>query len=126
MTEKNIWISYSPNDEYILSALDDAQSSSISSLTNSNKLENPTSSAMGKRTSRNTIKGYLEDAYLFQSAKRWNVKGRKYFDTLQEYYTMDFGQKNACLTFSQQEHSHLMEYMIYNELIRRGILLMLV
>lgn len=84
---------------------------------------------MGKRTSYNTIKGYLdylEDAYLFQNAKRWNVKGRKYFDTLQEYYAMDFGQKNACLTFSQQEHSHLMEYMIYNELIRRGILLMLV
>ena len=78
---------------------------------------------MGKRTSYNTIKGYLdyvEDVYLFQSAKRGNVKGRKYFDTLQEYYAMDLGLKNACLTFRQQEHSHLMEYMIYNELIRRG------
>ena len=86
MTEKNIWISYIPNDEHILSALDDAQSSSISSQTNPNKLENPTSSVMRKRTSHNTIKGYLdylEDAYFFQSAKRWNVKGRKYFDTLQ-------------------------------------------
>ena len=123
MTEKNIWISYIPNDEHILSALDDVQSSSISSLTNPNKLENPTSSVMGKRTSYNTIKGYLdyvEDVYLFQSAKRGNVKGRKYFDTFQEYYAMDLGLKNACLTFRQQEHSHLMEYMIYNELIRRG------
>ena len=123
MTEKNIWISCIPNDEHILSALDDAQSSSISSLTNPNKLENPTSSVVGKRTSYNTIKGYLdyvEDAYLFQSAKRGNVKGRKYFDTLQEYYAMDLGLKNACLTFRQQERSHLMEYMIYNELIRRG------
>ena len=78
---------------------------------------------MGKRTSHNTIKGYLdylEDAYLFQSAKRWNVKGRKYFDTLQEYYAMDFGLKNARLTFRQQERLHLMVNMIYNELIRRG------
>ena len=48
------------------------------------------------------------------------MKGRKYFDTLQEYYAMDLGLKNACLTFRQQERSHLMEYMIYNELIRRG------
>ena len=123
MTEKNIWISYIPNDEHILSALDDAQSSSISSLTNPNKLENPTSSVVEKRTSHNTIKGYLdyvEDVYLFQSAKRGNVKGRKYFDTLQEYYAMDLGLKNACLTFRQQERSLLMEYMIYNELIRRG------
>lgn len=78
---------------------------------------------MGKRTSHNTIKGYLdylEDAYLFQSAKIWNVKGRKYFDTMQEYYAMDLGLKKARLTFRQQERSHLMEYMIYNELIRRG------
>ena len=84
--------------------MDDAQSSSISSLTNPNKLENPTSSVVEKRTSHNTIKGYLdylEDAYLFQSAKRGNVKGRKYFDTLQEYYAMDLGLKNACLTFRQ-------------------------
>ena len=118
MTEKNIWISCIPNDEHILSALKVAQSSSISSLTNPNKLENPTSAAMGKRTSHNTIKGYLEDAYLFQSAKRWKVKGRKYFETLQEYYAMDLGLKNARLTFRQQERSHLMENMIYNELIR--------
>ena len=76
---------------------------------------------MGKRTSRNTIKGYLdyvEDAYLFQSAKRWKVKGRKYFETLQEHYAMDLGLNNARLTFRQQERSHLMENMIYNELIR--------
>ena len=123
MTEKNIWISYIPSYKHILSALDDAQSSSISSLTTPNKLENPTSSVMGKRTFHNTIKGYLdyvEDVYLFQSAKRWNVKGRKYLDTLQEYYAMDFGLKNSRLNFRQQERSLLMENMIYNELIRRG------
>ena len=54
--KKNIWISYIPNDEHILSALDDAQSSSISSLTNPNKLENPTSSVMGKERSATQLK----------------------------------------------------------------------
>lgn len=48
------------------------------------------------------------------------MKGRKYFDTLQKYYAMDLGLRNARLNFRQQERSHLMENMIYNELIRRG------
>ena len=64
--------------------------------------------------------GYLEDAYLFESARRWNVKGRKYFDTIQKYYSTDVGLRNARLNFRQQERSHLMENIIYNELIRRG------
>lgn len=63
---------------------------------------------------------YVEDSYLFQSAKRWNVKGRKYFDTIQKYYAMDLGLRNARLYFRQQERSHLIENLIYNELIRRG------
>ena len=62
----------------------------------------------------------MEDAFLFQSAKRWDVKGRKYFDTIQKYYAMDLGLRNARLNFRQQERSHLMENMIYNDLIRRG------
>ena len=48
------------------------------------------------------------------------MKGRKYFETLQEYYAMDLGLKKARLTFRQQERSHLMENMIYNKLISRG------
>jgi hypothetical protein len=78
---------------------------------------------MGVRTSRSTIKNYLdfvEDAFLFHSARRWDVKGRKYFDTTQKYYAMDLGLRNARLNFRQQERSHLMENMLYNELIRRG------
>lgn len=62
----------------------------------------------------------MEDAFLFQSAKRWDVKGRKYFDKIQKYYAMDLGLRNARLNFRQQERSHLMENMIYNDLIRRG------
>ncbi|MCM1372089.1 MAG: ATP-binding protein [Bacteroides sp.] len=120
---KDIVERYSLKDDNILSALVDALSSSVGSLTNPSKLANTAGSVMGKSPSRNTIKNYLdyvEDAYLFQSARRWNVKGRKYFDKIQKYYAMDLGLRNAWLNFRQQERSHLMENMIYNELIRRG------
>ena len=78
---------------------------------------------MSRQPSYNTIKNYLdylEDAFLFHSAKRWDVKGRKYFDTIQKYYAMDLGLRNARLNFRQQERSHLMENLIYNDLIRQG------
>ncbi len=120
---KDIVERYNLKDDTILSALVDALSSSVGSLTNPNKLANTASSIMGKSTSHSTIKNYLdylEDAFLFQSAKRWNVKGRKYFDRIQKYYAVDLGLRNARLNFRQQERSHLMENMIYNDLIRRG------
>lgn len=120
---KDIVERYKLRDDNMLSALVDVLSSSIGSLTNPNKLANTAGSLMGKSPSHNTIKNYLdyvEDAFLFQSAKRWDVKGRKYFDTIQKYYAMDLGLRNARLNFRQQERSHLMENMIYNDLIRRG------
>lgn len=120
---KDIVERYKLKDDTVLSALVDALSSSVGSLTNPNKLSNTAGSVMGKSTSHNTIKNYLdylEDSYLFQVAKRWNIKGRKYFDTIQKYYAMDLGLRNARLNFRQQERSHLMENMIYNELVRRG------
>lgn len=120
---KDIVERYKLKDDSILSPLVDALCSAVGSLTNSNKLANTAGSVIGKAPSHNTIKKYLEyveDAYLFQSAKRWNVKGRKYFDTIQKYYAMDIGLRNARLNFRQQERSHLMENMIYNELVRRG------
>ena len=120
---KDIVERYKLKDDSILGVLVDVLSSSIGSLTNPNKLANTAGSLMGKSISYNTVKNYLdylEDAYLFQSAKRWNVKGRKYFDNIQKYYAMDLGLRNARLNFRQQERSHLMENMIYNDLIRRG------
>lgn len=120
---KDIVERYKLKDDSILSPLVDALCSSVGSLTNSNRLANTAGSALGKAPSHNTIKNYLEyleDAYLFQCAKRWNVKGRKYFDTIQKYYAMDLGLRNARLNFRQMERSHLMENMIYNELVRRG------
>lgn len=120
---KDIVERYHLKDDNILSALVDALASSVGSLTNPNKLANTANSLMGKTVSYNTIKSYLdylEDAYLFHSARRWNVKGRKYFDKIQKYYAMDLGLRNARLNFRQQERSHLMENMIYNDLLRRG------
>ena len=120
---KDIVERYHLKDENLLNAVIDSLSSSIGSLTNPNKLSNTAGSLLGNKPSYNTIKTYLdymEDAFLFQSAKRWDVKGRKYFDSIQKYYAMDLGLRNARLNFRQQERSHLMENMIYNELIRRG------
>lgn len=120
---KDIVERYKLKDDSILSPLVDALSSAIGSLTNSTRLANTAGSTIGKNPSHNTIKNYLEyleDAYLFQCAKRWDVKGRKYFDTIQKYYAMDLGLRNARLNFRQMERSHLMENMIFNELVRRG------
>lgn len=120
---KDIVERYKLKDDSILSPLVDALSSAIGSLTNPTRLANTAGSTIGKNPSHNTIKNYLEyleDAYLFQCAKRWDVKGRKYFDTIQKYYAMDLGLRNARLNFRQMERSHLMENMIYNELVRRG------
>lgn len=120
---KDIVERYKLKDDSILSPLVDALCSAVGSLTNPSRLSNTAATALGKTPSHNTIKNYLEyleDAYLFQCAKRWDVKGRKYFDTIQKYYAMDLGLRNARLNFRQQERSHLMENMIYNELVRRG------
>lgn len=57
---------------------------------------------------------------MITSAKRWDVKGKRYFSTILKYYAMDLGLRNARLNWRQQERSHLMENMLYNDLIRRG------
>jgi len=111
-------------DDELLGALVDSLSSSVGSLTNPHKLANTAATMLDKKASDNTIKKYLdflEDAYLFSSSKRWNVKGRKYFDTIQKYYAVDLGLRNTRLNWRQQEHTHLMENMLYNELLLRGL-----
>lgn len=120
---KDIVERYKLKDDVVLSALVDALSSSVGSLTNPHKLACTAASLLAKSTSDHTIKmylDYLEDAFLFSSAKRYNVKGRKYFNTIQKYYAVDLGLRNAKLNFRQQERSHLMENMVYNELVHRG------
>ncbi len=120
---KDIVERYNLKEDALLDVLVDTLSSSIGSLTNPSKLANTATSLMSQTFSQNTVKRYLdyiEDAFLFQSARRWNVKGRKYFNQIQKYYAMDLGLRNARLNFLQLKRSHLMENLIYNDLIRRG------
>ena len=120
---KDIVERYRLKDDALLSALVDAVASSVGSLTNPHKLACTAASLLDKTASDHTIKNYLdylEDAFLFNSAKRYNVKGRKYFNTIQKYYAVDLGLRNAKLNYRQQGRSHLMENMIYNDLIHRG------
>lgn len=125
---KNVYVKdiierYRLHNDEILNALVDSLCSSVGSLTNPTRLANTAGSLMKRQTSPITITkylDYLEDSFLFQGARRWNVKGKKYFDTIQKYYATDIGLRNSRLNFRQQERSHLLENMIYNELVMRG------
>ncbi len=63
---------------------------------------------------------YLEDAFILEKSLRYNIKGKKYINSLMKYYFSDLGLRNALLDFRQQEESHVMENIIYNELRMRG------
>lgn len=120
---KDIIERYKIRDDEILDALIDSLYSAVGSLTNTHNLANAASTLMRRSVSDHTIKNYidyLEDAYLFVSAKRYDIKGKKYFNNTQKYYAIDTGLRNAKLNFRQQEKSHIMENMIFMELIRRG------
>ena len=120
---KDIVERYKLKDDEVLDALTDALSSAVGSLTNPHNLANAAGTLMKRNTSDHTIKNYLdylEDAYLFASAKRYDVKGKRYFENRLKFYSMDTGLRNAKLNFRQQEKSHLMENMIFVELLRRG------
>lgn len=125
---KNVYIKdiverYRLKDDEVLEALIDSLSSAVGSLTNPHNLANAAGTLLRRGTSDHTIKNYLdylEDAYLFVSVKRYDVKGKRYFENTQKYYSMDLGLRNAKLNFRQQEKSHLMENMIFLELLRRG------
>lgn len=98
-------------------------SSSIGLFTNPNKLSKTFKSIKNQVVAPNTINQYLEyciDSFLIRKAYRYDVKGRKYIDTPLKYYFSDIGLRNARLGFRQQEESHIMENIIYNELIIRG------
>lgn len=110
------------NDEE-LEMLLDFISSSIGSLTNPTKLDNTFVSANKKGVTDKTIKQYLEylcDAFLIEKAQRYDVKGKGYIGTPYKFYFTDLGLRNARLNFRQLEKSHMMENVIYNELLVRG------
>ena len=106
----------------VLEQLIDLLCSSIGSLTNPTKIADTLRSKQTAGVSSNTVRAYishLEDAFLFSESKRYDVKGKSYFDSPNKYYSEDLGLRNARIGFRQQEMTHIMENIIYNELVIR-------
>ena len=109
--------------EDVLSLVFDLLCSSIGSLSNPKKIADALRSKQHIEVSQVTISSYinhLEDAFLVSESKRYDVKGKSYFDYPYKYYCEDIGLRNARIGFRQQEMTHIMENIIYNELILRG------
>lgn len=107
----------------VLDAVVNILASSIGSLTNPNKLSNTFESSGFKDVSVNTITSYinyLQDSFLIEKATRYDVKGKKYIQTPYKFYFSDIGLRNCRLNFRQQEETHIMENIIFNELLYRG------
>jgi predicted AAA+ superfamily ATPase len=97
--------------------------SSVGSLTNPLKISNTLKTMNRSGINEETVSRYLnflEESFLFERAKRYDIKGKKYFGTPSKYYIADIGLRNARLSFRQQEETHIMENIIYNELRSRG------
>jgi len=109
--------------EHELGDLINILASAVGSLSNAGKIEATFKSKIHSEISQNTIRQYIEylkEAYLINEAVRYDVKGRKYIGSPMKYYFEDVGLRNARLGFRQIEETHLMENVIYNELISRG------
>ena len=111
------------NDAEVLEILLNVLASGIGSLTNPSRLSSTFASERQIRIAPDTIDtyiGYFMEAFLIRKAERYDVKGRKYIKTPVKYYYSDSGLRNARLAFRQLEETHLMENVLYNDLIRRG------
>ena len=107
----------------VLDSLVNILASSIGSLTNPKKLSDTFISNSMKDVSINTITSYINylmDSFLIEKVERYDVKGKKYISTPSKYYFSDIGLRNARLNFRQQEEDHIMENILYNELLYRG------
>lgn len=105
-----------------IDTLVDVLASSIGSLNNPTKIAK-TFASNGIKTADKTISTYVDyllDAFLIRKATRYDIKGRKYINSPFKYYFSDVGLRNARLNFRQQEQTHIMENIIYNELVMRG------
>ena len=107
----------------VLRELTSSLCSSIGSLTNASKIARTVQTMKNVKTDSETIStylSYLADSFLFSKAERYDVKGKKYFEYPSKYYCTDVGLRNVRLGLRQQEETHIMENIIYNELISRG------
>ncbi|MEQ2912294.1 ATP-binding protein [Butyricimonas faecihominis] len=115
---------YKIRNDSDLEELIDVVASSVGGLINPIKIENTFATVKHSKISYNTIKNYLDilqDVFLLEKSVRYDIKGRKYIDTPAKYYFSDIGLRNARINFRQQEVTHLMENMVYNELRVRGL-----
>lgn len=109
----------------VLRELTSSLCSSVGSLTNSSKIARTVNSKKGIKTDSETIStylSYLTDSFLFSKAERYDIKGKRYFDYPSKFYCSDIGLRNVRLGLRQQEETHIMENLIYNELLVRGFL----
>lgn len=112
------------NNTEILEILLDVLASGIGALTNPSRLSNTFKSERNISVNADTIEKYIEyfeDSFLICKAKRYDIKGKKYIGTPVKYYFADTGLRNARLSFRQLEETHLMENILYIDLIRRGL-----
>ena len=110
-------------DVEVLDELLNVVASAVGSLSNPTRLSNTFRSVKGVKIKNETISGYLDcfiDAYILGKSYRYDIKGRSYIDTPLKYYFTDIGLRNVRLNFRQQEENHIMENIIYNELVARG------
>lgn len=106
-----------------LDILVDIVASAVGSLTNPTKLSHSFQSMSQRNLSDKTVKLYLDylaDSFLIEKAVRFDVKGKRYINSLSKFYFEDVGLRNARLNFRQQEENHIMENIIYTELRSRG------
>ena len=114
---------YHVKNEAELGELVNIVASAVGSLTNPTKIVNTFATVKNVKITNDTVKKWLDylcDSFLVSRAMRYDVKGRRYIDTPSKYYFSDLGLRNARLNFRQNEKTHLMENMIYNELLYRG------
>ena len=107
----------------VLEAVVNMLASSVGSLTNPSKIANTFESNGIKGVSDKTINSYINylmDAFVINKVQRYDIKGKRYISTPSKYYFSDIGLRNARLNFRQQEENHIMENIIYNELLVRG------
>ncbi len=112
-------------NELAISRLATFLCSSIGSLTNPARISNTLESVQKMKIDPKTVASYityLENAFLFESSERYDVKGKRYFESTKKYYCIDVGLRNARLNFRQQEPTHIMENVIYNHLRVLGFL----
>lgn len=109
--------------EDILNGILDMLASQISSLTNPTNVANSISSMTKEKINSALVSSYIqhiENAFLISTAKRYDVKGKSYFNYPNKYYYTDLGLRNARLNYRQYDEGHIMENIIYNELVLRG------